>query len=929
MAKHKETLLELCKRTMLLGNSISVRILEYFSTIRDIEHGFKELATDFVELSRTLWAIEAGLSEASQTRNRIPNDMTSELQLKIQKTNDDFSVLNQMCLKFLEYENKGALGRFQRGFRLMFSGTDIDKMRHTLQKNRESLKMSAMVFRWSVGDTKADSNAGIGYTGLVAALERMNNTMPTTAIPQLSSSPSSETFVDRAPQLPPVTISDKSMLGSTHLPRYDSLNPVPDRALPPLSDEQTSLHRYPSVLSSNPPSNRSAGLRHDSDRGQIHVQHTSTFSDATVASTILLDPALRYSNLGKWSIKDFPLPRGTAWSGATSNTTLADSMPVHNPSEFKYPTKFVRIKADPSVVPHWTPRPGPGVTLPNSRASLLHAIQHKDRNTVEKLLDVGADASDPNLLIRACLNGDEEIVRLLLLFGADSNGIDANGYTPLFAATKTSLLEGVELLMKYGADPNLSAGPDGETPLVVAINERNFELTHLLLMYGADASAVMSCGNTPLIKVINKTVPAKFVELILDYDTDADAKNREGTTPLFMAIQSARVDIMSLLLDHGANPNMPGPKHPLWPSTYHPEALQLLLSRGADTKKAPGSMELAASLKSIDSISILLNAGVSPNIKKDGIYTPLCSAIRDNSVNIVDLLLANGADPNLPASEYPHFKCITHNRIHILPKLVAAGSDLHEPKGILETAVVHNNMEALKYLLSQGVHLDDRSDEGCTALTTAIRDNRMQMLDLLLANGADPNVRGEDWPLTMAVKRPEILKKLLKVVHNPSSVRGVVEAAVMANQLESIKMLLKAGVSVEDKTGGVFSPLTTALREDRNDLVRFLLYEAGADPNAPGEHLPIIKAIRRCRKNDTECIEMLLDKGADINKMYRGWNAILQAVESGNIKILKLLLQEGNCVDLMVKDESGRTVGEIVKERGWSEAIPLLFPDEY
>lgn len=44
------------------------------------------------------------------------------------------------------------------------------------------------------------------------------------------------------------------------------------------------------------------------------------------------------------------------------------------------------------------------------------------------------------------------------------------------------------------------------------------------------------------------------------------------------------------------------------------------------------------------------------------------------------------------------------------------------------------------------------------------------------------------------------------------------------------------------------------------------------------------------------------------------------------MKILMLLLQEGNCVNLMVKDENGRCGGGIVKERGWSEAIPLLFP---
>jgi ankyrin repeat protein len=240
--------------------------------------------------------------------------------------------------------------------------------------------------------------------------------------------------------------------------------------------------------------------------------------------------------------------------------------------------------------------------------------------------------------------------------------------------------------------------------------------------------------------------------------------------------------------------------------------------------------------------------------------------------------------------------------------------------------VAYNNIEGLKYLLAQNVNPNARTEDGRTALTTAIRENRIDIVHLLLENGADPNVRGEDWPLLMAVKQPAMLKELLAVVHIPTSIHGLIEQAVMADQLESIKMLLKAGVSVEDKTGGVFSPLTTALREQRKDLVRFLLYDADADPNAPGEHLPIIKAIRRCPRNDTECIEMLLDRGADINKMYRGWSAILQAVESGNIKILKVLLDKGNDLDLEIVDEDGKTVREAVIERGWAEAIPLLFP---
>lgn len=75
----------------------------------------------------------------------------------------------------------------------------------------------------------------------------------------------------------------------------------------------------------------------------------------------------------------------------------------------------------------------------------------------------------------------------------------------------------------------------------------------------------------------------------------------------------------------------------------------------------------------------------------------------------------------------------------------------------------------------------------------------------------------------MAVKQPAILKRLLPALAEPRAFKGVVEMAVAAGQLESVKLLLRAGVSVEDRNGGVFSPLTTAIREEKMDIVRYLL----------------------------------------------------------------------------------------------------------
>ena len=289
----------------------------------------------------------------------------------------------------------------------------------------------------------------------------------------------------------------------------------------------------------------------------------------------------------------------------------------------------------------------------------------------------------------------------------------------------------------------------------------------------------------------------------------------------------------------------------------------------------------------------------------------------------MDILIAAGADLNLQASEYPAFKCVTHHRPHLLKKLLAAGANPSSPRGIVETAVAHNEKDALIILLEHKCDPNARSASGHTAVTTAIRKDRMELLDILLSHSADPSIRGQEWPLAMAVKSPKILAKLLPHIPPSKIIKGALEMAVVADQLESVKLLLAAGVSVEEKNGGVFSPLTTSIREDRKEIFQYLIDEAGADPNTPGEHLPIIKAIRRHRENDLSYIEHLIAKGADINLMYRGWNAVLQAVDNGDTQILKLLADRGS-PDLNARDEEGRSVLEIMEERGLREEERIL-----
>ncbi|CAK3896807.1 ankyrin repeat [Lecanosticta acicola] len=876
--KGKESLLELCKSTIALGNSIAVHTLEYLSISKHPKQGFKELAIEFLEASRALFPARAGLSRSN---SNFPADVTQELYERFDQTRNAFTVMDQMVNKLLSGEKKNGFGKLGKNFRMMFTESEIDRLRISLAQCRAALSISALMFSSTMGYQKIEPAAGIGYTALAAILETSDPTQPKTSPPL---TPTEKAIANLSPDrrpLPPAPSSPTSpsalQVPDAFTPRISSL-PLRDMYAPSVT-ESTSLHHRPTGSSDS----KMTPMTHVfSDR--------QSFAETDVTSIM-------------------------------SKAHTMDNIQLHLPGD-KVPKTAIRVTDDPTRAPRRKPRYNTHAGSEASKGALSSAIQQKDHKMVEQLLDCGV-VPESNLLGSAVINHDLESVRMLLIFGADANIVDKDGSTPLYTATGSAFYEAAQLLLEYGGDSNISAGPYGESPFAVSLTPSKSHLSQLYLQYGADPNAIMGNNETPFTQAMNKSTPASLIETMLVYDADANFKNGRGETPLFKAIGAERLDLVTMLLDHGADPNLPGPKIMLWPAVHHSRILEILLERGSDLRRAPGVLELATSINSRKAIDLLLKHGADPNAKKDGIYTPLCSAIRDNHEDLVELLIAAGADPNLTALEFPTYKCVTYHRSHILPRLLAAGADLHTPKGIVEHCVLQNETTAMLWLLEHKVDPNVRNKNGHTALTTAIREHRMEMIDVLLSHGADPGIRGQDWPISMAVKTAPILAKLLPHIPTSRINKGAVEMAVVANQLESVRLLIQKGVDVEEKNGGVFSPLTTSIRENRKEIFRYLIDEAGADPNAPGEHLPIIKAIRRHREDDMSYIEHLLAKGADLNLMYRGWNAVLQAVDNGDVKILRLLASKGN-PDLSARDENGRSVHDVMEERGLQEEEMIL-----
>jgi ankyrin repeat protein len=172
---------------------------------------------------------------------------------------------------------------------------------------------------------------------------------------------------------------------------------------------------------------------------------------------------------------------------------------------------------------------GPKVDTPfgNGKTALMLAARNRQLDRVTTLLDAGADATRANdnggtPLMYAALGGDPRIVRLLLDHDVDLNAKAENGWSAVMIAAAKGYVEVVRMLMDEGADPTL-VDVYGWTPLMRA----GFE---------------------------NRT---SVVKLLLQHDrVDINRRGENGLTALHLAATQGHVEIVRLLVEHGADPNI-------------------------------------------------------------------------------------------------------------------------------------------------------------------------------------------------------------------------------------------------------------------------------------------------------------------------------------------------------------------------------------
>ncbi|KAJ5808661.1 hypothetical protein N7474_009930 [Penicillium riverlandense] len=318
------------------------------------------------------------------------------------------------------------------------------------------------------------------------------------------------------------------------------------------------------------------------------------------------------------------------------------------------------------------------------------------------------------LMITAALETEYDILQLLgtcqtlhdLLLPSLYKRNIASGSSALLWCSVNGVETGVRGLLSLGANANVSTGDNDEnrTPLMLAAERGRDRIVELLLEHKADVNMqqadgitfnpvnLQQQGSATALHVAATHGHEKAVQTLLQYGADINSVDAYGQTPFICAVFMGQCQIMSLLLDHGANmapPNLPEGHsgHHYWYSPIH-AALR------ADKKHRQAVLEL------------LLLHGADMDLPDNIGESALHRAIAFSDVVSVKFLIDHGADVNRRGFR------------HRTPLHAAMETVPHQDRKRGVTGVKEDE-EILRYLLDRGSDWTLADDEGLTPLNWA------------------------------------------------------------------------------------------------------------------------------------------------------------------------------------------------------------------
>uniref|UniRef100_T1K991 non-specific serine/threonine protein kinase n=1 Tax=Tetranychus urticae TaxID=32264 RepID=T1K991_TETUR len=256
--------------------------------------------------------------------------------------------------------------------------------------------------------------------------------------------------------------------------------------------------------------------------------------------------------------------------------------------------------------------------------------------------------SGNTLLFSACEEGREEVVRLLVDYGADGRIHPVTKYSPLYIACYSGRTAIVDyLLTKFPELVNVET-VEKWLPIHGAVIHNHVHIVSKLLNYDYPSYA--------LVKFIDQKHQVEY-----KFAFDVNSQDVTGKTPLYIASLIRNQNLVELLLKFSVVGRKLTKKKDI---DYNPANLdsdrkiglnQSLTSPGKQISPSISSIitklssaNFSSPTKNLDENEIKVSV-VDPDLYcNNGTETALHTAIRRKQYSIASLLLQHGADPNLP-----------------------------------------------------------------------------------------------------------------------------------------------------------------------------------------------------------------------------------------------------------------------------------------
>ncbi|XP_005992827.1 receptor-interacting serine/threonine-protein kinase 4 [Latimeria chalumnae] len=344
---------------------------------------------------------------------------------------------------------------------------------------------------------------------------------------------------------------------------------------------------------------------------------------------------------------------------------------------------------------------------------LMKILQPQD---VDLLLD-----RDSSLLHLAVESGQEEVVKLLLVYNANPNQTNKRGSTPLHLAVEKKMKSITELLL--GKKINLNAKDEDQwTPLHFAAQNGDEASARLLLDKNASSSEADFEGRTAM-HVACQHGSENVVRIFLSRGVEAHAKGKNNWVPLHFAAWQGHISIVKLLVKlSGANVNVQTvdgktPLH-LAAERGHYRVARILIELHSDlslwSSRLQTPLHIAAETGHTSTSRLLLNHGADKEAATSEGWTALHLASMNGHLTTVKMLIEEGAN--------------------VLTKGPLQRTALH-------LAVQHCHTEVVKQLAANSEAVNHSDDEGFTPLHLAAKMGHTKIVEALISNGALVNVQ--------------------------------------------------------------------------------------------------------------------------------------------------------------------------------------------